>query len=515
MPNENPIPKFSIDTLMSQAIWPHKIDHLELLETHISWVVLTGKFAYKIKKPVNFGFVNYESLAKRKHFCDLEIELNRRFAPDLYLGVVPIFQKEDRLQVGEIAERAGTSAMPVLEYAVKMRQFRQDDILVCHLRHSDLPTEMLDTFAQDIADFHRNAESALPTMACVQPECIAKEAMDNFVLLEDFFANDIRLEPIKKLKAWTIKQIDSLLPIFDSRLRQAKTKRGHGDLHLKNIIYLPDRLQAFDGIEFNEQLQFVDILSEIAFPVMDLMARGRRDLGWRLLNAYWESCGDYSGAQVMRFYLVYRALVRAKVTTLTPQNSSEHERLKHAKGDPSYHQQSGTWDKYLEIATFSAFGLSPKIVITHGFSGSGKSTVAMQQIEKEGGVRIRSDVERHRLATKFKIVKQYSPEMTEWVYAYLNEQARQLVLAGFPVYIDATFLKHEQRLPFEKLAQELNVGYEILNCKAEYPELCERIKQRTNDPSDATLEVLNSQIKSHDPLTSAELRHTQTVSATS
>ncbi len=515
MTNDNPSPNFSIDTLLSQATWPHKIAKLELLETHISWVVLTGEFAYKIKKPINFGFVNYETLDKRKHFCDLEIELNRRFAPDLYLGVVPIFQQGHCIQVGEIAEGEGEEipANPPLEYAVKMRQFRQKDILTCHLREADLSPKMVDNFAEDIADFHKQAECALPTMNCVQPPCIAREALDNFVILEEFFADDIRLASIQKLKVWTVEQIESLMPVFEARLRQGKIKRGHGDLHLKNIICLPDRLQAFDGIEFNEQLQFVDILSEIAFPVMDLMARGRGDLSWRLLNAYWESCGDYTGAQVLRFYLVYRALVRAKVTTLTPANSSEDERLKHAKGDPIHDKKTGTWDKYLETATFFAFDLSPKITITHGFSGSGKSTLAMQRIEKEGGIRIRSDVERHRMAAEFHVPNEYTPAMTDWVYAYLNQQTRNLVLAGLSVYIDATFLKHGQRLPFQELAQDLNVEYEILDCDAEYSELCERIRQRTNDPSDATLEVLNNQMKSHEPLTVAELRHTQKVSA--
>jgi len=278
------------------------------------------------------------------------------------------------------------------------------------------------------------------------------------------------------------------------------------------VIHWNQRWIPFDGIEFNDQLQMIDVLSELAFPVMDFLARGRADLGWRLTNAYLESTGDYSALRIFRFYLVYRALVRAKVTTLTPANSSEAERKKHATGTPEYALRAGTWDKYINAASFFAFSLKPKLVITHGFSGSGKSTQAIQQIDKQGGIRIRSDSERHRLASKFRIGNQYSSEMTEWIYRHLLESAKSCLSAGFPVYIDATFLKFDQRNPFLKLSKAMNVDFEILSCDANYEELVQRIRHRKDDPSEANQNVLDRQMKSHEPLTTEELQYTRRAS---
>lgn len=503
--------KLTAQRLLKNSAFPHEVSERELLETHISWVVLTGPFAYKIKKPVRFDFVDYSSLERRRGFCEKEVELNRRFAPELYVGVVPIFSRDGELKFGGESEpmstlEAAATDDALMEYAVKMRQFPQQAIVAGQLEQSALTAAVVEQLGIDVAKFHESAERVLPTLASAQPEQLLADANDNFALLAPDFEHDQRALAICKLEDWTNEQFQKLRSVFADRLNDGKLRRCHGDMHLKNIVQLDGRLVPFDGIEFNEDFQWIDVLSEIAFPVMDFVARGRSDLGWRMLNAYLESTGDYEGLAVLKFYLVYRAMVRAKVTWLNPQNRTSEVRRKYSTDPADVDPLAGPWDKYLAAANHFAFGLKPSLSIMHGFSGSGKSTVAMQAIADSGGVRIRSDVERHRLADWFQPQHEYAAAMTDWVYAYLLRMARAVIESGLPVVIDATFLKREQRAEFENLAREINVPYAILDCDATFEELCRRIENRVSGPSEATIEVLRMQMKTHDPLTADELR---------
>lgn len=498
--------EMEIEQLLTAAAFPHAVDNLQLLETHISWVILAGEFAYKLKKPVKFDFVDYSTLPLRRKFCELEVELNRRFAPNLYLGVVPIFEFEGRLQIGEEQRRPELATLEPLEYAVKMRQFPQEAILASRLQNQSLTAEVVEDFGRYIARFHDAIECAIPTMGCVQPDYIRKDALDNFELLQQTFENDPRITILRKLERWSVEQLQLLTRKFEQRLKSGFVRRCHGDLHLKNIVQVNGELHAFDGIEFNEELQWIDVLSEIAFPVMDLMARGRADLGWRLLNSYLEATGDYESLDVLKFYLVYRALVRAKVTWLNPAYQTPEIRAESSVGDPDFDQRAGPWDKYLDTANYFAFELEPTLAITHGFSGSGKSTLAINAIEQHGGIRLRSDRERHRLAGKFTVADKYSTDMNDWVYSYLLAVADGVIKAGFPVIVDATFLLLEFRQPFQALAEKLNVDFGIIACEASYEELCQRLQERGPDPSDATPDILKKQMETHDPLATDELQ---------
>ncbi len=387
-----------------------------------------------------------------------------------------------------------------------MRQFPQESIVATLLQTRDLPVERVEDFGRRLADFHAAIEVAVPLKKSVQPAQVMQDALDNFGDLESFFAGDPRADLLDTWKAWTTQSAPQLVPRLQSRLESGQVRCCHGDLHLRNMICLQDRLQAFDGIEFNEALQWIDVLSELAFPVMDFQARGHSTLAWRLLNAYLESTGDYRDPQVLKFYLVYRALVRAKVTCLNPANATLEERERHATGNPEWDLRAGTWDKYLTSAQYFISQMKPKLIITFGFSGSGKSTAAMSVIDQEGGIRLRSDVERQRTARRLRSADKYSAELSEWLYDQLLELAKRNLQAGFTVVVDATFLKVAQRAPFQKLARTLAVDFEILRCGADYDELCRRIGSRKNDPSEATVEVLQMQMKTHDALTTDELQ---------
>ncbi len=492
--------------LLRPDAFSHGVTNLQLLETHISWVILTGPFAYKIKKPVKFDFVDYSTLALRRRYCRQEVELNLRFAPDIYLDVVPIFPREGRLMVGSAPIEESEESLNPVEYAVRMREFPQDAIVAARLDHPELTSDAVDQFGKHLARFHDSIRSNPPANDCGQRERIEKDALENFPTLQDAFQYDVRFARVQKLERQTAVQFAKLESKFDQRLRDRKVRRCHGDLHLKNIIQLNGRLTPFDGIEFNEQFQWIDVFSELAFPVMDFVARGRPDLGWRLLNSYLESNDEYANLDVLRFYLVYRAMVRAKVTWLNPANHTSEVREKYAVDNSNADGLAGSWDKYLDTAAYFSSGLKPKLAITHGFSGSGKSTLAMNMIEQEGGIRIRSDIERQKIANKFPARDKYSPEISDWVYHHLAELARSAVGAGMPVIIDATFLEQRRRGVFAMLAKELNVEFQILDCDAPFEDLCERIEGRGSDPSEATIDVLKNQMKSHQPLTTDELQ---------
>ncbi|WP_157665042.1 bifunctional aminoglycoside phosphotransferase/ATP-binding protein [Mariniblastus fucicola] len=489
--------------LVESFCYPHPVTERTVLETHISWVVLTGDYAYKIKKPVNFGFVDYTTLQRRKQFCEREVELNRRFAADLYLGVVPVIRSGDRTLIGDFSldEVEGE----IIDYAVKMKQFPQSAIVASRLDDPGLTKKSFEQFARYLADFHGRIESVIPTQSFVQTQQILDDAADNFHVLLDPLSENPRFETLKRLEKWTSTKGNQLREKFERRLHDGKVKRCHGDLHLKNIIQLDGQLLAFDGIEFNEQFQCVDVLSEVAFPVMDLFARDRRDLAWRLLNAYLEATGEYADLDVLLYYLVYRAMVRAKVAWLNPGNHSESRRQEYAPASNPDDPCAGPWDKYLAVANYLATELSPRLAITHGFSGSGKSTVALEVIDNEGGIRIRSDVLRNKFAAQFKVQDKYSAEMSNWIYTSLVEFARDAIAARLPVIIDATFLKADRRRPFRELALEQNVPFEIIHCEADFNELCSRLRSRKNDPSEADVNVLRKQLQLHDPLTVEEL----------
>lgn len=509
---------FLIESLMDADVYPHEVSDIRIHETHISWVILTGPFAYKIKKPVVFDFVDYSTLERRKAFCEKELELNRRFAPNLYLGVVPIFEFDSKLVVGDelgVQQSGGSQAEKRLlanqanshpiEYAVKMRQFRQEAIAAAMIKDGELIASDVERLGLDIAKFHESIECASLRLASVTSEKILADAIDNFTLLNTAFENDSRHQTVQHLEKWSAGQFWCRQSLFSARLAAGKVRRCHGDMHLNNIVHWDGRLVPFDGIEFNEDFQWIDVCSEIAFPVMDFAARGRADFGWRLLNAYLEATGDYRGLSVLRFYLVYRAMVRAKVTWLNPKNRTAEVRRKYST-DPSHVDPlAGPWDKYLQAAVNFAFELKPSLSITHGFSGSGKSTVAMQEIARTGGVRIRSDVERQRLGGQLQTPNRYTPEMSDRVYELLLELARAVIEAGLPVVVDATFLNRGRRQDFARLANELQVEFRIIDCAAPFEELCQRIRNRGPDPSEATIEVLKMQMQTHQPLSREEL----------
>jgi len=487
---------------LDQRGFPHSVSENQLIETHISWVLLTGEFAYKIKKPVRFDFLDYTDLQQRYRFCLEEVELNRRYAPEIYEQVVPIYQVNDHYWFGELAEPDGK----LVDYAVKMKQFPQSALVASRLNSPQLTGATVEQFGRQLAQFHQSILTADHPEPFCHPVEIHNQSQDNFIFLTEVMRGSEREKQLRRLEGWSYQEFLRVKTLMEQRKNLHLVRKCHGDLHLKNMIQLPDgKLLPFDGIEFNEAFQWNDISSEVAFPFMDFCARGRPDLGWRLLNAWMEETEDYVALELIRFYTVYRAMVRAKVTWLnpahhTPQSIQEHQIANSISPNPL----AGPWDRYLQVAQEFAFERRPQLVITHGFSGSGKSTHAMHWIEKNGGIRLRTDAIRKSSCHCLSTTQRYSPAINRLVYSRAYEWARMALQNQINAVVDATFLNRQQRTDFHELAVDLGVPFSILDCSAPLEEMERRIQQRQNDPSEASLEVLHQQIKTHEPLTSAE-----------
>jgi uncharacterized protein len=492
---------FDPSLLLRTTAFPHVVTALKLLETHLSWVVLTGKFAYKIKKPVKLPFVDYSTLEKRKHFCDLELELNRELAPDIYLDVVRI--------TGTTSNPAVNGRGTILEYAVRMNEFDQADILAQRLERKLVTTAEIDRLAELIADFHGRIPRAAETAAFGSAELVWQEAADNFLAfggaLEPQTNNSIEWHPalskhqrqqLDQLHQWTELEFASCEALMARRHASGMIRRCHGDMHAGNIVLFNRRIEVFDRIEFNADFQWTDCMNELAFPCMDLTHYHRPDLANRLLSLYMERTGDYTGLGVFRFYLVYRSLVRAKVDWIRYQQTHDAA---------SQDQHSTFRSPFIELALRLSQRPNLSLYITHGLSGSGKSTEALKFVQKTGAIRIRSDVERRRLNNHQSPELKYSAEERSQVYAGIADVAESVLTAGFPVVVDATFLKLADRQNFRLLAERVKVPFGIIECAAPVEELRQRIGQRHGDASEATLAVLEMQIETQEILTAEEL----------
>lgn len=458
-----------------------------LVETHISWVLLGEEFAWKIKKPVRLSFLDFGDLAKRQHLCEEELRLNRRLAPSLYLDVVPIR--------GTPADPSlGAGAGPVIEYALRMKRFADGSLLSERLAAGQLAPAQLDRLAQHLAAFHRLAEPA-PASSPYGAPTLIEEAV--FRVLEGLSQHGCASD-CAVLQPWLNAKALQLRDVWLQRKAEGRVREGHGDLHLANVVVLGDDVTAFDCIEFDPALRSIDVLSDVAFLVMDLLAHDRSDLAFRFLNTYLDASGDQAGLPVLRYYLVYRALVRGLVG-----------RLAVAQG------KAPQGPDYLALAKRLTAPDDARLLIMHGVSGSGKSVVAQQLLERAQAIRLRSDVERKRLfglqaldhSSAHGQGQVYEAEATQRTYARLRELAGCALSAGYRVIVDATFLRAADRDDFHRLANELRVPFTILHCHAPPDTLRERVRQRRargDDASEADLLVLERQLVVCEPLHAQE-----------
>ncbi len=491
----------STQDLITVVTEAHPGQDLQHHETHISHVLLVGDVAYKIKKHVDLGFCDFTSLERRRHFCHEELRLNRRLAKDFYLDVRAFCRnKQGGVHLSPTRDDPGAAAdEAVVEYAVRMRRFPQGQLLSQLAERDALKREWFDDLAQTLANFHHHASRAKLDDIAGTPSQVWKPVEECLNSLELTEEQRLTSRLSTQLPIWCKSEFHRLNDWFRSRKGDGHIRECHGDLHLGNMFLNDGKIVVFDCIEFNDALRWIDTASDLAFAVMDLKDRGAAYLGHRLLNEYLQATNDYDALQGLNFYLVYRALVRAKVAALrcgqTEPHTAEHS------------DAASELFNYFELALQLTKRDKPWLAITHGLSGSGKSTVAKQLVEELGAIRIRSDViRRKQFGTDS---ERYNPAATEWTYTRLAELAEQIISAGYPVVVDATFLLQQERIAFKHLAERLNSPFVIVACSSEMDTLRQRIASRSaqgNDPSEATAEVLEMQARAVQPLSAEERR---------
>lgn len=486
-----------LNALQNPALYDHPVSDFTLMETHISWVLLTGDFVYKIKKPVNFGFLDYSSLEQRAHYCAEELRLNQRLAPDLYLDVVPVRGSEDAPSLNGDG--------PIIEYMVKTRQFRQQDLLGNLQRAGGLTDAHIDALAATLADFHRRIAQAPQDAPWGEPEQVHAPVAQNFEQIRPLLTEAADLAQLEQLEHWAHTTFQRLIPQLAQRKADGLIRECHGDIYLDNVTLIDGQVTLFDCIEFNDAFRWIDVMSDVAFMAMDLEDRGLSDLSQRFVNAWLEHTGDYAGLAVLNYYKAYRAMVRAKVALLrlSPEISPQERGEVMAR----YHGYIRLAESYTQIPT--RFGL-----LTHGVSGSGKSTVSSALVSRLGAIRVRSDVERKRLFGADNQAGLYSQQASQQTYARLAELARQVLAAGYPVIVDATHLQHAQRQLTRQAIEEQGVPCLILHCQAPLDTIEIWLNQRQRkggDPSDADIHVVNRQLQQLEPLDEQERRISLTV----
>lgn len=489
--------------MQKPAFYPHTTHNIQVIHTHISTIFLTGEFAYKIKKPVNFGFLDFTQLNRRYYFCAEEVRLNSRLAPRLYLGVVPVLLVEGNYRLGSTADMDSAT---VVEYAVKMRQFDPAQQLDRLLAANRLPLEAMDTLADILARFHQQAEQAPADSPYGKPDSVLAPMLQNFVLLRQNLPDPALQKHLNALEHWTQQEYARLRTNLLQRKQQGHIRACHGDMHLGNMAMIDGKITLFDGIEFNAELRWIDTASDCAFLLMDLEDRGKPAWSHRLLNQWLAATGDYAALPILNLYKVYRALVRAKVQALRLnqiQDTDEHaDTLSHCTN-------------YLRLAETYIQPSRPALLITHGLSGSGKSWGCRALVEELGYIQLRSDVERKRLAGMQPTERQqgaldqgiYSPDMNRLTHDRLATLAVLALQSGYNVVVDATFLRMEQRQRFRQLAQEQQATFLTLHFEATPAQLEANIKQRQqqgNDASDADIAVLHKQLSHYKPLQADE-----------
>ncbi|QDT55530.1 Phosphotransferase enzyme family protein [Caulifigura coniformis] len=492
-----PGPPSWLEALHRPDAYPHPTAAIRLVETHLSWVVLTGDWAYKLKKPIALGFVDFSTLDKRKACCEEELRLNRRTVPGIYDDVVTLVQTGS----GPRFDKQGD----VLEYAVRMHQFPQSDVLLSITDSGRLTPSQIEQLAHSIAAMHASAAVAPENSPFGKPATVRRYTEGCLPPVAAAISPD-QAPKLDSLTRWVQEEATRLDQHFADRRQAGFIRECHGDLHLGNIVLVDGVPQPFDCIEFNAELRFIDVVSDLAFIFMDLVDHERPGSAWQLLNGWLTTTGDFSGLAALRYYVVYRALVRAKVAAirltqagLTPNDIADTRKL-----------LAG----YLELADRQSRTTGHGLILMHGLSGSGKSCVARTLSLELGAVCIRSDVERKRnLASRATagVSELYSGAAISDVYRRMLDPAAAILRAGLPVIVDATFLEMSHRLQFQRLADELGVPWALVTCEAPESVLEQRVQKRRSeggDPSDATLEVLRLQRSSAAPLSATEIPRT-------
>lgn len=480
-----------IKDLSRPAAYPHEVQDIKIYQTHISLVFLTGSRVFKIKKPVNLGFLDFSTLEKRLQYCQEEVRLNRRLAPSIYLGVMPITFDGEHASIDGHGE--------IIDYAVEMVQLPEDAILERFLQSDQLSSDLIQLLAQHIAKFHAHAESTPEMARFGSIDSVAENVRENFIQTESHIEVSVSGTVYERTKSLSEQALLDHRELIEKRAA-TKVCNTHGDLRLDHVYFFPDKLPPdniviMDCIEFNERFRFADPISDITFLAMEMTFHGYTQEAEQLLGSYLDAANEQSEVTpLIPFYMAYRALVRGKVEGIKffereISAESKREALQRAKA---------YW--LLALSQLERPSRRPCIIFTTGLPGSGKSTLAVELAKKAGFEVIRSDSIRKELVANEigQTVNRlpdtyYSEAWSQRTYQECLRQAEELLFQGKRVLLDANFRREHRRLKVRELAERWSVPCVLLECRASLEMLEQRLKSREGDVSDAdqtTLQVL-------------------------
>ncbi len=494
-----------LGALLQPGAYPHGVGVVELITTHISWVLLAGEYAYKIKRPVRYSFIDLTSLERRRLLCEEELRLNRRFAPDLYLDVCKVIAAGGtvRMEVPGATSHtdAGCNAEEILDYSVRMHRFPRAEELDRLLDARRIEPHELETFGHRLAHMHARLPAAPATSSWGRPEQVQVQVLRNLLGCVDAAAVFGWSHEVLALRSTLQTRLAAAAPWMAARRASGKVRECHGDLHCRNIARIRGRLVPFDCLEYDPALRWIDTADEIAFLSSDLKARGWPLHAHAFRGSYLAESGDYHACRVLSLYEAHRALVRAKIAALS------------AAHDTQAGMRDALRQEHLRLVTFAAEALVPKtprLLLMSGLSGSGKTWLARQLAERLSAVHVRSDVERKRRAGLHELAPShsrlgedlYSAEASATLYGQLARAAEDVLSGGVTVIVDATFLMRAQRARFAELAVRLRIPLCLILCEAPEPTLRARIEERASsrrDPSEADPGVLAWQLTRREP----------------
>ncbi len=484
-----------IRQMMVPEFYPHPVRvPIRLKQTHISYVLLTGLYAYKVKKPVDLDFLDFTHMSQRKYYCEEELRLNKRMTQDFYVDVLPI-----RQTAPDSYSLAGGSGK-VAEYVLRMREFSQQSLFSNLFKKGKLRVSHMEELGALVAETHRTAPTNDRIQAYGSFKHLAAVAEENYQSSMTFIGRVQSRKQLEETKAFTDHFFKSNTGWLLQRQAEDRIRECHGDLHLNNVFEYESRVQVFDCIEFNETFRLIDVLYDIAFMTVDLEFRGRRDLGYAFLNTYLEHTGDYRGAVLLPLYHSLRAYVRAKIFSQLmddPQITGEDKQHAAFKAQTFYH-----------LAWRHTRPRKPRLWVAAGLSGSGKSTIAAYLARNTGAIHIRADVIRKHLAG-IHMGKQggpslYSSKKTKKTYQRLMELGVFLAREGIPVIIEGEFDLRSYRDLLASNAKDQNIPLTFFHCHAPESLLRERLEHRADDAPNAIPDLIRTQKEREEPICSEE-----------
>jgi aminoglycoside phosphotransferase family enzyme/predicted kinase len=484
-----------VAAMLEPSFYGPQVENVGFVQTHISSVFLTGERAYKLKKPVNFGFLNFSTLESREFYCQAEVDLNRRLAPDVYLGIAPITQDDAGLHLGGKGE--------VVDWVVVMRQMDAHQHGLEVLESGRLSERHIDQLIDFLVPFYREARTGKGIDSYGTLEAVKYNTDENFTQTREYVGKLISSERYEHIYSWTDRFFETRHELFEQRIAEGRIRESHGDLHLGNIFF-EDPPVIFDCIEFNERFRCGDVAVDLAFLAMDLDFRGRPDLSRHLIDSYIERSGDHGLLELLDFYKTYRAYVRGKICCFTSSDP--------ALDDAARREQRNLARHYFGLAYRYADGKGrPPLVVVHGLMGTGKTDIARFLRDRYGWHVLSTDAVRKQMSgvgvdTRVYVPYDtglYSPEMNQRTYAEVCARAENLLEAGFPVVVDGSFKRNSERQPLIDLANRASARLLLLEATCDPVEQRRRLESRRlhDTRSDGRVELMDRQRTEFEPPT--------------